>query len=107
MFSTLLTSEFGVPQGSILGPIFFNLCVPDMSQITPEQNVYNMQMTQHYTVHAQQVNDMHLSTVLRKISNQFRDGQIMQILFLTVTKKKLWSYYLHKCQKISNLKKKE
>ena len=34
--STLLTSEFGVSQGSILGPIFFNLCVADMSQMTPE-----------------------------------------------------------------------
>ena len=28
-FTTLLASEFGVPQGSILGPIF-NLCVADM-----------------------------------------------------------------------------
>ena len=80
---------------------------PRYVQITPERNVYNMQMTQHYAVHAQKVNDMHLSTVLRKISNQFREGQIIQILFLTVKKRKLWSYYLHKCQKIANLKKKE
>ena len=35
-FSTLLTSEFGVPQGSILGSILFSLCVVDMSQMTPE-----------------------------------------------------------------------
>ena len=35
-FSTLLTSEFRVPQGSIWGAIFLNLCVADMSQITPE-----------------------------------------------------------------------
>ena len=37
-FSTLLTSEFRVPQGSILGPILFNLCVTDMSQMTPESD---------------------------------------------------------------------
>ena len=35
-FSTLLTSEFGVPQGFILRTILFNLCVSDMSQMTPE-----------------------------------------------------------------------
>ena len=33
---SLLTTEFGVPQGFILGPILFNLCVEDMSQLTPE-----------------------------------------------------------------------
>ena len=36
IFSTLLTSESGITQGSILGPILFNLCVADISQITPE-----------------------------------------------------------------------
>ena len=31
-----LTSEFGVPQGFIIGPILINLCVADMSQMTSE-----------------------------------------------------------------------
>ena len=35
-FSNLLISEFGVPKSSILGSILFNLCIADMSQITPE-----------------------------------------------------------------------
>ena len=34
--STLLTLEFRVPEGSILGPILLHLCVADMSQMTPE-----------------------------------------------------------------------
>ena len=34
--STLLTSEFGVPQVSILVSIFFSLCVTDLLQVTPE-----------------------------------------------------------------------
>jgi len=33
--SSLLTSNYGVPQGSILGPVLFNLCVAEMSKITP------------------------------------------------------------------------
>ena len=106
-FSTLLTTEFGVPQGSILGSILFNLCVVDMSQMTPESECLQYADIQHYAEHAKQVNDMHVSTVLRKISILFRDGQVIQILFLTVRKQKLWSYRLHKCQNITNVKKKK
>ena len=36
-FSTLLVSKLGVQQGSILRPILLNLCVVDMSQMTPER----------------------------------------------------------------------
>ena len=36
--SSLLTAKYRVSQGSILGPIFFNLCVADMSSITPNSN---------------------------------------------------------------------
>ena len=100
--SSLLTSECGVPQGSILGPILLNLCVVDITRM----NVYKMQIIQH-TEHAKQVSNMHVSTVLRKISIQFGDGQVKQILFLTVQKQKLWSYPIHKCQNITNLKKKK
>ena len=35
-FSSLSTSEFGVQQDCILGPILFKLCLADISQITPE-----------------------------------------------------------------------
>ena len=36
--SSLLTAQYRVPQGSILGPILFNLCAADMSSTTPNRN---------------------------------------------------------------------
>ena len=48
-----------------------------------------MQMIQDFAKNAKQANDMHVSTVLKKISNQFRNGQMIQILFLTVQKAKV------------------
>ena len=76
-----------VPQGPILEPILFNLCVADLSQITSESECL-----------------------------QYPDNSIIFLwlffyiqwltLFSTVQKQKLWSYQLHKCQSITNLKKK-
>ena len=102
-FSTLLTSEFGVPQGFILRPILFNLCVADMSQMTPESECLQY-VDEHYTEHAKQVNYMHVSAVLRKISTLFRDGQVIQILFLTLPKQKVMAISTPQMSKHHQLK---
>ena len=82
-----------------------------MSQICRKQHqraiAFNIKIIQHYREHGKQVNDMHVSTVLRKISVQSPDGQVKQTLFLTVLKQKLWLYQHHKSQNITNLKKKK
>ena len=36
--SSLVTDKYRVPQGSIIGSIFFNLYLADMSSITPNSN---------------------------------------------------------------------
>ena len=45
--SSFLTAKYRVPQGSILGPILFNLCVADISSIRP--NVNCIQHADHST----------------------------------------------------------
>ena len=48
-----------------------------------------MQMIQDYAKNAKQANNMHVSKALKRISNQFRNGQMIQILFLIVQKAKV------------------
>lgn len=38
LMNSFLTAKYGMPQGSIFGPILFNLCVTVMSSITPNRN---------------------------------------------------------------------
>ena len=49
--SSLLTIEFGVPQGSVLGPMFFNLYVADLQEKLqlPSYQLINTRMTHRFT----------------------------------------------------------
>ena len=46
--SNILYINFGVPQGSILGPVFFNLCVADMKSILNSSKC--IQYTDDFTI---------------------------------------------------------
>lgn len=41
-YSSILFSNFSVPQGSILWPVLFNLCVADMHSCLPNCTFYNI-----------------------------------------------------------------
>ena len=87
----LSVSDHFVILKSILEPILFNPCVGYMSQMTPESEC--LQYADDTTLYraCKASDNMHLSAVLRKISTLFRDGQVIQTLFLKLPKQKLWS----------------
>ena len=74
-----------------------------MSQMTPESECLQY-VDEHYTEHAKQVNYTHVSAVLRKISTLFRDGQVIQILFLTLPKQKVMAISTPQMSKHHQLK---
>jgi hypothetical protein len=45
-FSSWAEVKFVVPQGSILGPLFFSLCINDITKVSMGQTFFYMQMIQ-------------------------------------------------------------
>ena len=106
-FSTFLTSEFGVPRGSILGLILFNLCVADMSQVTPESEClqYADDTTLYWACKTSQ-RDACINSIEKDIQSISRWSNDTNFIFNSV-KTKVMVISTPQCENITKLKKKK
>ena len=106
-FFYFLTSEFGVPRGSILGLILFNLCVADMSQITPESEClqYADDTTLYWACKTSQ-RDACINSIEKDIQSISRWSNDTNFIFNSV-KTKVMVISTPQCENITKLKKKK
>ena len=86
--SNILITNFGVPQGSILGPILFNLCVADMTNNLSESQCiqYADDSTIYKSCKANEVTkcSSELESELKLLEQWSKNRNLISMLFLTL-----------------------
>ena len=88
--STWLPVTFGVPQGSILGPLFFLIYINDLSNnLSSTAKLFADDTSLFPVVNDINMSDFHLNSDLKKYLNGLINGECLSILIFLSRLKKL------------------